>query len=111
MDSRAPSPFDTSLGATLGRAMDLAQQVAADELQLLQIETHERVGGALRRSVWIGAAAFCLAIAWIAAWTAALVALEGRYSLEARLTMLAVSQFGLGAFLLALGLRGRSGPR
>ena len=108
MDSRIDSPIASSLGATLGRAIDLAQQVATDEVRLLQIESQERLDDAMRRGAWIAFAALCFAIAWIGAWAAAVVALEGRFSLEARLAMVAGSQFLLGAALLAHGLRRRA---
>lgn len=111
MDPRAYSPIAPSLGATLGRAIDLAQQVATDEVRLLQIESHERFDDAMRRGAWIGFGALCLAVAWIGAWAAAVVALEDRFSLEARLAMLAISQFLLGAALLARGLRRRADAR
>ncbi|MCX5740435.1 MAG: hypothetical protein NTZ61_18435 [Proteobacteria bacterium] len=108
MDSSTDSPIAPSLGAAFGRAIELAQQVATDEVRLLQIESHERVGDAMRRGAWIAFGALCLAVAWIGAWAAALVALEDRFSLEARLAMLAISQVLLGASLLAHGLRRRA---
>ncbi len=111
MDSRAVSPIAPSLGAALERAIDLARQVATDEVRLLQIESHERLDDALRRGAWIGFAALCLSVAWVGAWAAAVVALEDRFSLEARLAMLAIAQGGLGAALLARGLRRRMDSR
>lgn len=110
-DSRAYAPIAASLSATLGRAIDLAQQVATDEVRLLQIESHERFDDAMRRGAWIGFGALCLAVAWVGAWAAAVVALEGRFSLEARLATLAISQCLLGAALLARGLRHRADAR
>ena len=111
MDRRACPPIAPSLGATLGRAIDLAQQVATDEIRLLQIESHEFFDDAMRRGAWIGFGALCLAVAWIGAWAAAVVALDDRFSLEARLAMLAIAQFLLGAALLARGLRRRADAR
>jgi len=111
MDCRACPPIAPSLGAAFGRAIDLAQQVATDEVRLLQIESHELFDDAMRRGAWIGFGALCLAVAWIGAWAAAVVALEDRFSLEARLAMLAISQFLLGAALLARGLRRRADVR
>ena len=108
MDRSVHQPIKASLGATLGRTVDLAQQVATDELRLLQLDSQDRVSDAMRGGVWIGFGALCLAVAWVVAWAAAVVALEGRFSLEARLAMLAVSQFALGAVLVGLGLRSRS---
>lgn len=105
MDSRAYWPIGRSLGATLGRAIDLAQQVATDEVRLLQLESRERLDAAIRRGAWIAFGALCLAVAWVGAWAAALVALEGRFSLGSRLVMLAILQFLLGATLLARGRR------
>jgi len=89
----------------LGRALDLAERVAADELRLLQLESREHVEQALRRAGWIAAGVFCLCVAWLGLLAAAVVALEGRLSLEARLGALAASQAVLGAALLALCAR------
>ncbi len=105
MDSRIHARVAPSLGSALGRAIDLAQQVATDEVRLLQIESQERVSGALRRGAWVGFGALCLAVAWIGAWAAAVVALEDQYSLQVRLALLAIVQCALGALLLARGLR------
>jgi len=105
MDRSVPPPIVPSLGATLGHTLDLAQQVATDELRLLQLESHDRVSDAMHRGAWLGFGALCLAIAWVAAWAAALVALEGSFSLEARLAMLAISQFALGTALIGFGRR------
>ena len=106
-----PIAVAPSLGVTLGRTIDLAQQVATDELWLLQLESRDRVSDALRRGAWIGFGALLLAVAWVAAWAAAVAALEDRFSLEARLAMLAISQFALGMALVGIGLRGRSAAR
>ena len=112
LDSRVSRPIDRdSLGATLGSAANLAQQLAADEVRLLRMESEEHLNAALRRGAWIGSGALCLAVAWIGAWAAAFVALEGRFSLDARLAMLAVAQCVLGAVLLARGLRRPAAPR
>jgi len=108
MHSPAGPPTAPSLGDSFGRALDLAQRVAVDEVRLLQIESHERLSAVMRRAAWIGFGAFCLAVAWIGAWAAAFVALEDRFSLEARLALLAISQCVLGASLLAHALRGRA---
>ena len=105
MDSRAYWPIRRSLGATLGRAIDLAQQVATDEVRLLQLESREHIDEAMRRGAWITVGALCLAVAWISAWAAAFVALEDRVSPVSRLAMLAIAQFLLGAALFARGLR------
>ena len=108
MDRHVRPPTAPSLGAALGHTIDLAQQVATDELRLLQLESQERVGDAMHRGMWIGFGALCLAVAWVAAWAAAVVALEGRFSLEARLAMLAIAQLAIGAALLGFGRRSRS---
>lgn len=102
-----PQPLEPSLGATLGRTLDLAQSVATDELRLLQLESKEFVGDAVRSGVWIASGAFCLMLAWIAGSAAAVVALAGQLALEARLGLLAIVQLVLGAALVALGLRHR----
>ena len=106
-DRSVHQPIVPSLGVTLGRTIDLAQRVATDELRLLQLESQGRVSDAMRGGAWIGFGALCLAVAWVVAWAAAVVALEGRFSLEARLAMLALSQFALGAVLVGFGLRRR----
>lgn len=110
MDDRFPTTYpriEPSLGATLGRAIDLAQRVAADELRLLQLESQERVGGVLRRGAWIALGTLCLLVAWIGGWAAAFVALGERFSLEERLALLALAQLVVGAALLWAGLRSR----
>jgi hypothetical protein len=93
------------LSVALVHTFDLAHQVAADELRLWQLELRDRLGDGLRRAAWIGFGALCLAVAWVAAWAVAVVALEGHFSLEVRLGMLAIAQCGLGAVLVWLGLR------
>ena len=107
MDRSVRPPTTPSIGAALGHTIDLAQQVATDELRLLQLDSRERVSDAMHRGMWIGFGALCLAIAWVAAWAAALVALEDRFSLEARLAMLAIMQFAFGTALVRFGLRRR----
>lgn len=112
MHDRHPTPhprFEASLGVTLGRAMDLAQRVAADELRLLQLESQERAGHALRRAAWMGLGATCLLVAWAAAWAAGFVALEDVFALEQRLALLALAQLGVGFLLLRAGMRRRDG--
>jgi Putative Actinobacterial Holin-X, holin superfamily III len=103
-------PIEPSLGTSLGRALELAQRVAGDELRLLQLESQEFVRGTLLRSVWIGVGLFCLMIAWLALLAAAVVALEPRLSLEARLALLALFQGAAGGALVAWGARGGGRP-
>lgn len=107
MDRSVQQPITPSLGAALGRTIDLAQQVATDELQLVQLKAQDRVIDVIRSAAWIGFGALCLAVAWVAAWIAAVVALEDRFSLAARLAMLAISQLALGGVLVGWGLRNR----
>ena len=111
LDIRNDSRIAPSLGASLGRTIELAQRVAADEIRLLQLDTQGFLLDALRKSGWIGLGALCLGVAWIAAWAAAVIALEDHFSLEARLAMLAAAQFLLGASLVAYGLRRRAAAR
>jgi hypothetical protein len=96
------------LGVTLGRTIDLVQRVATDELRLLQLDSQDRVSDSIRGGVWIGFGVLCLVVAWIVAWAAGVVALEDRFSLEARLAITAVSQLAFGAALVRFGLRSRS---
>jgi hypothetical protein len=107
MEQRVQQPTPSSLGATLGRTIDLAQQVATDELRLVQLETQDRVIESLRSGAWVGFGVFCLAVAWVVAWAAAVVALGDQFSLEARLAMLAIAQLAFGALLVAYGRRRR----
>jgi hypothetical protein len=107
MDRSLHQPTEPSLSATFGRTLDLAQRVATDELRLVQLELKDLVSGALRGGVWLAGGAFCLAIAWIVVSAAAVVALEGRLPLEARLVLLAIAQLALGASLVGFGLRRR----
>jgi hypothetical protein len=100
---RAPS-----FGASVGQTIDLAQRVVADELRLLQLESQERIQSAARRGAWLAFGALCLLIAWVGLLAAAVVAFEGRLSLELRLLGMALSQLLLGAGLVAYGLRDRS---
>jgi hypothetical protein len=108
IDRSTPIPHrEPSLGAALGRTFELARRVAADELRLLQLESQERVESVARRGGWLVFGALCLLIAWIGLLAAAVVALEGRFSLEVRLLMMAGSQLALGAGVIAYGLHGR----
>jgi hypothetical protein len=108
MDPSLQKPTASSLGTSLERTLDLAQRVATDELRLLQLDSQDRVSDAMRGGVWIGFGAFCLAIAWLVACAAAVVALGDRFSLESRLALLAITQFALGTALVWFGLRGRT---
>lgn len=107
MDHRVQAPTAPSMGAAFGRTIDLAQQVATDELRLVQLESQDRVIDSIRGGAWIGFGVLCLTVAWVVAWAAAVVALENRFSLEARLGMLAILQLALGAVLIRYGLRSR----
>ena len=113
MDSRhaASPPLEPGWSPSLGRALDLAQRVAADELRLLRLESRDEVERALRRAMWTTAGLLCLGIAWLCVLAAGVVALEGRLSLEARLVLLAASQAVLGAAMLGLGQRTRGERR
>jgi hypothetical protein len=91
---------------SFGRAIDLAQRVAVDELRLLQLETREQMERWLRRTLWVAAGVLSLALAWLALVAAAVVALEGRMPLEVRLGLVAGCQAVLGAALVGLGVRG-----
>lgn len=111
MESRSPTLVrparEASLGDTLGRALDLAQRVATDEVRLLQLESHERAAEMARRAAWLGSGAACLAIAWTAASIAAVVALGDRFPLEIRLLLVAAFQALLGAGFVMAALRRR----
>ena len=98
---------ERSFGATLGHAFDLAQQVAADELRLLQLESQEGIARAARRTAWTALGGLCLLIGWIGLLAALVVALDGHLPLELRLLLVAASQLVLGASLIALGRRAR----
>lgn len=111
MDPSVDQRIGPSLSATLGHTIDLAQRVATDELRLLQLESEDRLGDAMRRGIWIGLGALCLAVAWVVAWIAVVVALEARFPLELRLTLLALSQAALGTALVGFGLRSRRAAR
>jgi hypothetical protein len=109
-DRNAPElQRERSLGATLGYALHLAQQVAADELRLLQLESQDGLARAARRGAWTAFGALCLLIGWIGLLAAIVVALEGRLPLELRLLLVAASQLVLGAALIAFGRHARSG--
>lgn len=109
MDDRNVSLLqrDRSFGATLGDAFDLAQQVAADELRLLQLEWQEGIARAARRVAWTAFGWLCVLIGWVGLLAALVVALEGHLPLELRLLLLAASQLVLGASLIAFGRRAR----
>lgn len=102
---------EPTIGATLARALDLAQRVATDELRLLRVESERRAEALVRRGAWIAIGALCLLLAWLALSAAAVVALEPHLPLATRLGLLAASQALLGAVLVWLGLRGREGER
>jgi hypothetical protein len=107
VDRSTLPPSDSSLGAMLGQTIDLAQQVASDELRLVQFDAQDRVIEAIQGGAWVGFGVFCLSVAWFAAWAAAAVALEDRFSLEARLAVMAISHLMLGTILIRFGPRGR----
>jgi hypothetical protein len=107
MGQGVQQPEAPSMGEAFGRTIDLAQQVATDELRLVQLESQDRLIDAIRSGAWVGFGAFCLVAAWVAGWAAVVVSLEGRFSLEARLAMLAISQLALGAALVGYGRRSR----
>ena len=107
MASSVQQPIAPPLGDSFERAIDLAQQVAVDELRLWQLQILERVKDAARRGMAIGFGALCLAVAWTVGWAAAMVALAPWFSLEARLLMLAIAQLALGAGAIWFGLRNR----
>ena len=115
MDGRSPTlviPRRTSsLGDVVGRALDLAQRVAVDEVRLLQLESHERAAEMARRAAWLTCGAACLAIAWTAASVAAVVGLGDRFPLEIRLLIVAGFQALLGAGFVAAALRRRGAGR
>jgi hypothetical protein len=100
-------PVAPPLGDSFERAIDLAQQVAVDELRLWQLQILERVKDAARRAAAVGFGALCLAVAWAVGWAAAVVALAPWFSLELRLLMLAIAQLVLGAGAIWFGLRRR----
>jgi hypothetical protein len=100
---------DPSLGASLGRAIELARCVAVDELTLLQVQAREQVSRGLRRGAWLGFGVFCLVLAWFALVGFGVVSLEGRLSLEARLGLVAAAHAVLGAAALAAALARRGG--
>lgn len=107
MASSVQQPIAPPLSDSFERAIDLAQQVAIDELRLWQLQIQERVSGAARRAAAIGLGALCLAVAWTVGWAAAVVALAPWFSLEARLLMLAIAQLALGAGAFWFALRRR----
>jgi hypothetical protein len=108
MDDRLTlEPRPPSLAESIGRALDLAQSLAIDELRLLQVESQERLQEIARRGVWIAAGIFCLVLAWVGLLSALVVALEERLPLETRLGVVAGSQLVLGVVLLVSGLRRR----
>ena len=99
--------IDPSLGATLGRTIDLVQQVATDELRMLQLDSQDRVSDGMHRAAWIGFGAVCLVFARFVAWAAAVVALEHWLPLEVGLAMLAISQLAIGTVLVGYAPRSR----
>ena len=105
MASSVQQQIAPPLGDSFERAIELAQQVAVDELRLWQLQLLERVKDAARRAVAFGFGALCLAVAWTVGWAAAVVALAPWFSLEVRLLMLAIAQLALGAGAIWFGLR------
>lgn len=106
-ESLPATPPEPSIGATLLRAVDLAQRVAVDEVRLIHLETKEQAQSFLRRGAWIAAGTLCLLLAWLGFFAAAVVVLEPYFSLAARLGLVAGSHAILGGALLGLGLRRR----
>jgi len=107
MASSVQQPIAPPLSDSFERAIDLAQQVAVDELRLWQLQIQEHLLDAARRAVAMGFGALCLAVAWTVGWAGAVVALAPWFSLEARLLMLAIAQLALGAGAIWFGLRSR----
>jgi putative superfamily III holin-X len=96
-----------SLGTALGRAMELGQRLATDQVQLLRLEFQDLLQRAVRKTVWLSIGSQCLLAAWICLVAAAVVGLEGRLSLDARLALAATVQVVLGLGLIVWGTRAR----
>lgn len=96
---------EESLGRLVGRAADLARRVAIDEFRLLRIESREELLSLALRAAGVAFAGLCVALAWIALWSAVVVSLESAFSLATRLGLVGVAQAVLGAALVAWSLR------
>lgn len=97
---------EQSLGRLVGRAVDLAQRVAIDEVRLLKIESRDELLSLGLRAAGMTIGAFCFALAWLALWSAVVVWLETSLSLTARLGVVGAAHVVLGGVLLAWSLRG-----
>ena len=92
------SELAPSLGKAAARVLDLTQRVAIDRIELLQMESYNRLIAAARNASLLLIAAMCLMLAWLALLAALVVDLKGRWPLEVRLIFVAGIQavFGFG---------------
>lgn len=99
--------LEPSLGSAAARVLDLTQRVAIDRIELLQVESYNRLVATARNASLLVIGMMCLMVAWLVLLAALVVALKGRWPLEVRLTFVAGIQAVFGFALLGWARRRR----
>ena len=97
--------IEPALGPAIERIVDLSQRVVIDRIELLQVESKDWLVRAARYGGLVGLGILSLAVAWIALLAAAVVALDGRMPLSARLALAAAVQGLVGVSFLGWARR------
>ncbi len=96
-----------SIGGAAARVFDLTQRVAIERIELLQVESYNRLVAAARTASLHVVVALCLMVAWLSLLAVFVVALRGWWPLETRLALVAGIHTVLGFAVLGWTRRRR----